>query len=113
MNLIIKGINMPKNGEMAIAFASDENGEITIALILDAKGKPIEHKGVTELPTPHGRLIDADKLLKSIDIMREQRCKTCSSRIDTKHCDRNGCWMIFISDFIGSLPTIIEAEESE
>ena len=66
-----------------------------------------------ELPKKHGRLIDADKLLKSIDIMREQRCKTCSSRIDTKHCDRNGCWMIFISDFIGSLPTIIGAEVSE
>ena len=63
MNLIIKGINMPKNGEMAIAFASDENGEITLTLILDAKGKSIEHKGVTEIPTPHGRLIDAEKLL--------------------------------------------------
>lgn len=66
-----------------------------------------------EVKSPHGRLIDADKLLKSIDMMRKQQCKTCSSRIDTKHCDENGCWMIFISDFIGSLPTIIEAEVSE
>lgn len=57
MSLIIKGINMPKNGEMTIAFASDENGENTLALILDTNGNPIEHKGVTEIPTPHGRLI--------------------------------------------------------
>lgn len=113
MSILIKSIDMPKNGELTIAFASNKNGENTTALILDGKGNPVEHKGVTEIPTPHGRLIDADKLLKSIDIMREQRCKTCSSRIDTKHCDRNGCWMIFISDFIGSLPTIIEAEVSE
>lgn len=57
MSLIIKGMDMPKNGEITIAFASDENGENTIALILDANGKPIEHKGVTEIHTPHGRLI--------------------------------------------------------
>jgi len=62
MSLIIKGINMPKNGEMTIAFASDENGENTLALILDTNGNPIEHKGVTEIHPPHGRLIDADDL---------------------------------------------------
>lgn len=60
MSLIIKGINMPKNGEMTIAFASDENGENTLALILDTNGKPIEHKGVAEIHTPHGRLIDCE-----------------------------------------------------
>ena len=57
MSLIIKGINMPKNGEMTIAFASDENGENTLALILDTNGKPVEHKGVVEIHTPHGGLI--------------------------------------------------------
>ena len=64
MSILIKGIDMPKNGEMTIAFASDENGENTLALILDTNGKPIEHKGVAEIHTPHGRLIDADCIIK-------------------------------------------------
>lgn len=62
MSLLIKGMDMPKNGEITIAFASDENGENTLALILDTDGKPIEHKGVAEIRTPHGRLIDADDI---------------------------------------------------
>lgn len=57
MSLLIKGMDMPKNGEITIAFASDENGENTLALILDTNGKPIEHKGVVEIHTSHGRLI--------------------------------------------------------
>lgn len=60
MSILIKGIDMPKNGEITIAFASDENGENTMALIVDDKGKSVEHKGVTEIPTPHGRLIDCE-----------------------------------------------------
>lgn len=119
MSLIIKGLDMPKLDE------NEEHLWVPGWIEVGKDGKAIFCTGthfdpntihsyaVEEVPTPHGRLIDADKLLKSIDIMREQRCKTCSSRIDTKHCDRNGCWMIFISDFIGSLPTIIEAEVSE
>ena len=64
MSILIKGIDMPKNGEMTIAFASGENGENTLALILDTNGKPIEHKGVAEIHTPHGRLIDENELLR-------------------------------------------------
>lgn len=60
MSILIKGMNMPKNGEMMIAFASDENGENSLSLILDTNGKPIEHKGVAEIHTPHGRLIDCE-----------------------------------------------------
>lgn len=67
MSLIIKGINMPKNGEMTIAFASDENGENTLARILDTSGKPIEHKGVAEIPTPRGDLVDRDDLIDEIN----------------------------------------------
>lgn len=66
MSLIIKGVDMPKSGEITITFASDENGKNTIALILDSNGNPIEHKGVVEVPTPHGRLIDADEIEKCV-----------------------------------------------
>lgn len=91
MSLIIKGVDMPKSGK-SITYSSKE---------------------IIEIPRPHGRLIDADNLLKSIDVMRKNECRTCASKIDTKHCNRGGCWMIFISDFIDNLPTIIEAEGSK
>ena len=113
MSLIIKGMQLPRKSEhRECSIAVVQNRPVSIAFSR-TKTNPFECFECAEISIPHGRLIDADKLLKSIDIMREQRCKTCSSRIDTKHCDRNGCWMIFISDFIGSLPTIIEAEVSE
>lgn len=65
---------------------------------------------ITDIPTPHGRLIDADKLLKSIEIMKRHKCETCEFRIDTKRCSVNSCWMMFIAEFIEELPSVIEAE---
>ena len=54
---------------------------------------------MTEFPTPHGRLIDADKLVWFID----------------NHIASGKKWVEFetIKDMINSLPTIIEAEVSE
>lgn len=54
---------------------------------------------LTELPTPHSRLIDADKLVWFID----------------NHIASGKKWVEFetIKDMINSLPTIIEAEVSE
>ena len=51
---------------------------------------------MTEIPTPHGRLIDADKLVWFID----------------NHIASGKKWVEFetIKDMINSLPTIIEAE---
>lgn len=107
MSLIIKGMKMPKNGEMTIAFASDENGENTLALLLDTNGKPIEHKGVAEIPTPHGRLIDADKLQTSI---HGCLCETC----ETFSCEKGrGCLIEDVFNLLDEAPTVIKAEVSE
>lgn len=95
MSVLIKGMKMPKNGEITIAFASDENGKNTIALILDSNGNPIEHKGVIEIPTPHGRLIDAEALM--ISVLDAMKNKTDDSVIG----------------LIDKAPTIIEAEVSD
>lgn len=65
---------------------------------------------MVETKSPHGRLIDADKLLKSIEIMKRHKCETCECRIDTKRCNVNSCWMMFIAEFIEELPSVIEAE---
>lgn len=100
-SLLIKGMDMPKNGEITIAFASDENGENTLALILDTNGKPIEHKGVTEIPMPHGRLIDSDA---AITRLKHLYCDGCG-------CDCSTCpWGAFIK-YLDGRPTIIEAEK--
>ena len=54
---------------------------------------------ITEIPTPHGRLIDADKLVWFID----------------NHIASGKKWVEFetIKDMINSLPTIVEAEGVE
>lgn len=54
---------------------------------------------MVEIPTPHGRLIDADKLVWFID----------------NHIASGKKWVEFetIKDMINSLPTIIEAEVNE
>ena len=64
MSVLIKGMNMPKEGLYLLSFAQSDG--VTICLIEesypDGGGKLIEHKGVVEVPTPHGRLIDADRI---------------------------------------------------
>lgn len=61
-------------------------------------------KRIVAIPTPHGRLIDADKLMKVI----EDNDYTLSSRLNT--IDR-GMFTIGIKQAIDESPTIIEAEE--
>lgn len=100
-SLLIKGMDMPKNGEITIAFASDENGENTLALILDTNGKPIEHKGVAEIRTPHGRLIDADA---AIARLKHLYCNDC-------RCDCSNCQFGAFIKYLEGRPTIIEAEK--
>lgn len=63
MDILIKGMDLPKNGVYTFHFASDENGENTNALIINnLTGTIVANEGVLEIPTPHGRLIDANKL---------------------------------------------------
>lgn len=76
MSLFIKGMDVPKNGRIIIELASEETGTNVVARITDDKtGKLIEHKGVVVIPTPHGRLIDADRLMEVLKsaIPYEQR----------------------------------------
>ena len=77
MSVIIKGMKLPQhaavNGEKVTAYkcvilAHPDN---SVELVIDTKfasaydnGHNIQRYPLTEIPTPHGRLIDADKLLK-------------------------------------------------
>ena len=76
MSLIIKGMSLPKhadvNGEKDTAYKclilahSDNSVELVIDTAFASpydNGHNIQRYSLTEIPTPHGRLIDADELI--------------------------------------------------
>ena len=79
MSLIIKGMKLPQhvavNGEKDTAYkcvilAHPNN---SVELVIDIKfasaydnGPNIQRYPITEIPTPHGRLIDADEIEKCV-----------------------------------------------
>lgn len=91
MSIILKGIDMPKEGEY-IPMRIYGNGHIWV------NGA---YKGVAiQIPTPHGRLIDGDELKEKRETMcwkDEYYMAHESEFVDTRHID--------------NAPTILEAEE--
>lgn len=64
MSLIIKGMQLPRKSERrACSIAVVENRPVSIAFSR-TKTNPFECFECTEIPAPHGRLIDADKFLE-------------------------------------------------
>lgn len=107
MSLIIKGMSLPKhadvNGEKDTAYKclilahSDNSVELVIDTAFASpydNGHNIQRYPLTEIPTPHGRLIDADKLLESFG--------------EALNEDRH-----FVNYFalVDEAPTVVEAEE--
>lgn len=120
MSLIIKGMEMPKhaavNGEKDTAYkcvilARPDN---SVELVIDTKfasaydnGHNIQRYPITEIPTPHGRLIDADNV--SSDAM----CSHCVEEYCRNNCE---CFIENVQTILSNeliTPTIIEAEVSE
>ena len=92
MSVLIKGLTIPTVGvrHCVISFS---NGRL---LISDVCGNSIFEGNYVEIPTPHGRLIDADKLMQWIE-----------------HVYGDKDIIKFITDDIKRQPTIVEAEASE
>ena len=105
MSLIIKGMQLPRKSEhRECSIAVVQNRPVSIAFSR-TKTTPLECCECAEIPTPHGRLIDADNLIKVLQdtldnysdnyndgkIVEKLVVETCKQYID--HC-----------------PTIIEAE---
>jgi hypothetical protein len=90
MSVLIKGLTIPTIGvrHCVISFS---NGRL---LISDVCGNSIFEGNYVEIPTPHGRLIDADELT---------RC------IEHAYGDRD--IVRLVTNNIARQPTIIEAEE--
>ena len=107
MSVLIKGMEMPSRCNMCqlrdlcfdyyICRAKKLNDGLYLDVdVDDVKDRRHIKCPLVEVPTPHGRLIDADKLVWFID----------------NHIASGKKWVEFetIKDMINSLPTIIEAE---
>ena len=94
MSVLVKGMEMPEDGDYVFSFASDEKGRNTLLRIVKYPSfELIEHGGVVELP-PHGRLIDADAIEYTVS--------------------GNGCQDDYVCRYdINEMSTIIEAEVEE
>ena len=99
MSLIIKGMKLPQhaaaNGEKGTAYKCVilVHPDNSVELVIDTKfasaydnGHNIQRYPLTEIPTPHGRLIDAEVAETAYPLMKHQ---------------------------LMTIPTIIEAEVSE
>ena len=122
MSVLIKGIEIPKNCLECMFRMSywkralTPSGEIfTYGCMLNGKEINILEKRckdcpIDEIPTPHGRLIDADKAAHSILMMSSHPCG-CSIE-NVKDVVK---WLRFVNGDGNNFafPTIIEAEVSE
>lgn len=98
MSLIIKGMDMPKKGvyHAVITFDGDSLG-----VRIPPSKEPFFSGRIVHMPTPHGRLIDADELTKHMRSYYPSIDHLCRSQ----HVVTKGD--------IDNAPTIIEAEASE
>ena len=102
MSVLIKGLNMPKDDceayqEIIITNNYVGNGKIQM-LAHDSNTNEFIGE-VVEVPTPHGRLIDAEALSSQF------HKDTGRLHLITTHG--------FVSECIEDAPTVIEAEEQE
>lgn len=116
MSILINSMNIPKScmGCDLWLKTSEESG-ICVKLGRLVGGKPRYEREkrrdcpLTEVPTPHGRLIDADDLYNKF---KNEYCnRNCGSSVQGKKCDH--CGVPRALNIILNAPTIIEAEVSE
>lgn len=102
MSVLVKGMEMPKDCNTCCFHGFGDRDCKLIVCSLTGNSTPLSHMAdcpLIEVPTPHGRLVDADELKATF-------CAECNHTITCEDCD--------IDYHIGRLaPTIIEAEEGE
>ena len=108
MSVLIKGMEMPKDcagcqlrfGSYCTRLTDDNNGEILLCVNKEIVGKTRNKRcPLVEVPTPHGRLIDADKLIQLI-----------KNRLNEPDAAFGYDTVDLFAD-IENFPTIIEAEK--
>lgn len=92
MSILIKGIDMPKTPKTIVIYP---NGTIVDG---DRKGLRISKAEAVEIPTPHGRLIDADE-------MQDKAYKRYFNNTISSY------GMFEVNRAIDNAPTILEGED--
>ena len=102
MSLIVKGMKLPGSCDNCDLIQFDDEGleaHCPLAPYYRWCGTPPDYRPegcpLVEIPTPHGRLIDADKLLEAM----------------SRAVERDRHWVNFFG-IVEEVPTIIEAENS-
>lgn len=116
MNLLIKGMDIPKGCfacRCCVPEDVDSDSTSYYCALNSYLAWSTEHDipdsievgcPLSEIPTPHGRLIDADELMKVIE-SNDYMLKSYFNSTD------RGMFTIGIKQAIDEAPTIIEAEE--
>ncbi len=100
-DILIKGLELPKEGLVEIAIDSDGN-----VCRYDATGYGRVAKAI-KLP-PHGKLRDENDLVRLIE--DNYGCGVCKNKADEERCLDRCKWAVLLND-IDSLPTIVEATD--
>ena len=100
MSVLIKGIDMP-SGLAERGFVIRGDGRVCNFI-----GTPIEGCCAVEVPTPHGRLIDAD------DLHEKMYHEAFEVDSEMQRWD-GGCWIRYkvFENCESDCPTVIESEE--
>lgn len=99
MSVLIKGMDVPKQGYIDVRLFSD--GRATTAI---AEHPFYRELDIVEVPTPHGRLIDVDDVLtQKIDTAIESETSWGLGKLYG--------WNLAIEYIDREAPTVIEAED--
>ncbi len=101
MDILIKGIEIPKSGSITVTVYSD---------MVWCDSKTNEHHGEVQIVPPHGRLSDADRIAGVI-----------RTKIDDVPCEKQGLYsirngayrdgLIRAYGIVDGAPTVLEASE--
>ena len=115
MGVLIKDMDMPENCDKCRFCVNGFTDEApmyecgvqsydNVSVLVESDGKPFDFRPdwcpLVEIPTPHGRLIDADELKSKF-------------RHGNGDDDADSAWISTIRRFITQADTIIEAEGTE
>lgn len=113
MSVLIKGMNMPKNcGSCPFMREALWRGKVypyvcSVKALVIKPSEIIFRDGLcplVDVPTPHGRLIDADAVMNEVFAHSYPLSNWCNTNDE-------GMFVIGIQQVVDESPTIIEAEE--